>query len=350
MIETSDRLRPAVVIFQPKEALGDAITSLASYRALRLAFPDHRIVAVYTRDTVFRDSLQRVAGLFLDQILVNQPIDKGIGSIRRVLRAIPSIDLLIETRPNIRALWSLLASAGLVRRFISNTPAYFPAIGTSLPELRPKRHAMRRHRLVELAAGRTLPFDASLPEQVDAAAHARALLPLGPTYVGVVPGPANSDKYWPTERHREFAAGLNRLGVTPVYILGLFEGEHRGWIEVAAPGAVIVDLPEARSDPSYMPWLVHAVAGRWVAAVAVEGGLGHLIATRGGCLLTLAGPTNPLRWHPVTQRWWVIRAQQFGSQEMQAIPVAAALRSVEEMLAWPNGLRAVSPDAYAEAG
>jgi len=340
----------AIVLLHADEALGDALVNIAMYRALRLAFPDHRIIGLYSNDSAFRTTLSRVRGEFVDEISVGQPIKSHINLTRRTLKALGShIDVLIETRPNIRALWSLIASAGLIGAFVPNSPAYFPVLGVwSLPQLRPRHAHHRRHRLVELAAGRPLPFDPSLPEQPDAAVQAAALLPPGREYVAIAPGPANSEKYWPTDRQRALAARLAAAGVTPVYLLGPFEADHRQWIEAAAPGAVIVGLPEANNDTSYLPWLIHAAAGRCRAAVAVEGGLGHLIASRGGPLLTLAGPTNAMRWKPVTDLWWVLRAQSFGSTDMDAIPVDAVMKAVEEMLTWP-ARRAGQPPGAASA-
>jgi ADP-heptose:LPS heptosyltransferase len=326
----------AIVLLHADEALGDALVNVAMYRALRLAFPDHRIVGLYSKDSAFRTTLSRVREDFVDEIRVGQPIKSRIDLTRAVLKSVGCrIDVLIETRPNIRALWSLIASAGLIRAFIPNSPAYFPVLGVwSLPQLRPRHAHHRRHRLVELATGRVLPFDPSLPEQPDAAARAAELLPSGRDYVAIAPGPAASQKYWPTPLQREFAARLVSAGITPVYLLGPYEADHRQWIEASAPGAVVIGPPEANEDSSYLPWLIHAAAGRCRAAVAVEGGLGHLIASRGGPLLTLAGPTNAMRWKPVTDLWWVLRAQSFGSDRMEAIPVDAVMKSVDEMLAW----------------
>jgi ADP-heptose:LPS heptosyltransferase len=183
-----------------------------------------------------------------------------------------------------------------------------------------------------LAVGHELPFDPSIAEEPDAAAHAAALLPEGPSFVGIAPGPASSPKYWPTKRHRELASRLAAAGIRPVYLLGPFEGEHRSWVDAAAPDTVVVDLREAKGDASYLPWLIHAAAGRCQAVIAVEGGLGHLIASRQEKLLTLAGPTNAGRWKPVTDQWWLLRAQEFGAETMDAIPATAVIGALMDML------------------
>ncbi len=324
----------AIVLLHADEALGDAVVNIAMYRAIRYAFPAHRVIGLYSKDSAFRATLARLRPALIDEIHIGQPIKSRIDATRRVLKSVGGpIDVVFETRPNIRALWSLIASVGLSRKFVPNSPAYFPVIGVlSLPQLRPKHAYRRRHRLVEIAVGQELPFDPSIAEDAEAAAQAARLLPQGPSFVGVVPGPSSSPKYWPTERHRELAARFTSAGLRPVYLLGPFEAEHRNWIEESSPDAVVVDLVEAKGDASYLPWLIHAAAGRCRAVVAVEGGLGHLVASRQGRLLTLAGPTNARRWKPVTDQWWLIRAQEFGADTMDAIPAAAVMEVVNEML------------------
>ncbi|MCC6983434.1 MAG: hypothetical protein IT535_09205 [Bauldia sp.] len=42
------------MLLHADEALGDAIVNIAMYRALRLAFPDHRIIGLYSKDSAFR--------------------------------------------------------------------------------------------------------------------------------------------------------------------------------------------------------------------------------------------------------------------------------------------------------
>ena len=71
--------------------------------------------------------------------------------------------------------------------------------------------------------------------------------------------------------------------------------------------------------------------------VATEAGLGHLVATRGIPLVTLAGPTDPVVWRPVTPLWWLVRAQDFGSDRMEAIPVEAVTRALADALRWEAG-------------
>ena len=69
-----------------------------------------------------------------------------------------------------------------------------------------------------------------------------------------------------------------------------------------------------------------------------------MIATADTPLVTLAGPTNALRWRPVTTRWRLLSAQDFGVRRagpgsLGAIPVDVIEAAVLDFLADPRGWR-----------
>jgi ADP-heptose:LPS heptosyltransferase len=178
-----------------------------------------------------------------------------------------------------------------------------------------------------------VPFVPFVSPYPDAVRQAASLVPDRRVSLGIAPGPSTSDKYWPTKHHVELARRATAEGWGLVYLLGPMETAHRDWIRAAAPDALIVDIERAGGDETYLPWLIHAVSARLSASLAMEGGLGHLIATTGGRLMTLAGPTDPFCWKPMTDQWWLVRAQEFGARQMSAIPVDAVLDRAREMLA-----------------
>jgi ADP-heptose:LPS heptosyltransferase len=164
-------------------------------------------------------------------------------------------------------------------------------------------------------------------------------LPQGERYFGIAAGPMTSKKSWPRQGYIALAAQIRALGLRPVFLLGTDEVEQRGWFERNVPGAIVIDLQAARGDAMYLFWLLHACAGRLAGCVANESGLGHLVATRGIPLLTLAGPTNAPRWKPLTSAWWLLRAQDFGSNDVAAIPVEAVEEAIGAMVRWNESNR-----------
>lgn len=331
--------RPCAVVIQSYEALGDAIVHIPALRALREALPGGRIINLVRRNSAFTGPLAKVSPLFFDEVIIGADLINSPRALAAWLREHGS-DYVFEYRANGYALRSWLAAGITGSRHIANIAGF--ALRRRLPglaERRPAHNYLRYHRMAEIAMGKRLAFDASLPVSPAAAAAAALRLP-GGSYVGIAPGPRSSNKHWPLERHAALAASLWGMGVTPVYLLGPLEDEYRAAITAAAPMAVILSPAEAGGDVGELPWLIHAAARRMEAVVAIEGGLGHLVATHDMPIVTLSGPTNPVRWKPVTSRWTNIRAQDFGGNAMPAIPVEAVVRAVTAHLANRHGWQA----------
>lgn len=327
--------RPVLVYLQKGEALGDSVLHVPTYRAARLAFPRHRIIGLCSHPSVYATkTMSLITGAFLDQVLTMQPINRGPASLARVLATLGPIDVVIEFRSNLSALWSYLATRR-ARRYVANVAGYMLRRGVGLqPLLRPATNAARFHRMIEIAAGRPLPFDFRLQEDPGATARATELLPPGPRYVGLVPGPSTSNKSWPLERFVELADKVSAIGMQPVLLLGLGEAAEEARLTQLLPDTILIGPSTVNKPAENLAWVIHAAAARLTACVAVEGGLGHLIATQEIPLLTLEGPTNAQRWRPVTPNWWLLRARDFGSRATEAIPVAAVLNVLGEMRQW----------------
>lgn len=339
--DASTDARPAIVLTQGGEALGDAVIRLPTYRALRLAFPGHRIVSINELGTVLEGPFAPLRPFLVDRLFTGVRA-KSHRQVSQLLRSLGNVDLVIDFCSNLRSLVSYLHSCIAARRFIGNVAGY--GLRRGIPgflETRPPSNARRYHRMVELAAGRPLPFEYRIATLPKAQAHAAQLLPLGPRYIGIVPGTPGSRKYWPQERHVALAAELRAMGLHPVYLLGPYTGEpqQRAWLERCTPEAVFLDPAAADGDLNYLPWLHHAAATRLVAGVAVDGGIGHLIASQDLALATLEGPTNIDRWRPVTPHAWVVRARDHGSRTMDAIPVSAVVNAVAEMVDWATRMQ-----------
>ena len=66
--------------------------------------------------------------------------------------------------------------------------------------------------------------------------------------------------------------------------------------------------------------------------VANDGGLGHLAGAVGRPVVSLFGPTDPRRWAPMAPARAVVRAQDYGGDGMDAIPMEPVLAAVEMLL------------------
>jgi ADP-heptose:LPS heptosyltransferase len=330
--------RPTVIILNKQELLGEALQRVPAYRALRHAFPDHRIVCISRYDSQFANALSALGRLLLDDCLTYQPIDESPSRLRRLARSLGPLDVVIDTRSNAHLVNSVLALYFVAPRYVANCSGFFIRKGVRLGlEMRGYSHAERYHRIAEMVAGRRLPFDGRIDAQPHEDIHARQILPDGASYFGIATGPIGSFKTWPPEGYLKVAACIRERGLRPVVLLGKDESDQRGWFERNVPDAIVVDQQVARARGCDLLWLLHAAAGRLIGCVANENGLGHLVATRGIPLLTLAGETNARRWKPLTPFWRVINAEDFdASRRIGAIPPEAVANAVAEMIAWRN--------------
>jgi ADP-heptose:LPS heptosyltransferase len=326
-------MQPTVIVLNKQELLGEALQRIPAYRALRHAFPGHRIVCLAQGPTVFTGPLARVRPLFMDETVPDALSSGNPATLRRLARSFGPLDVVIDLRSNLRLVGSWFAFYPVAPRYIANGPGLTTRKGTGgVMEMRAPSHAERYHRMAELVARRRLPFDPSLPVMPAAAKVVARLLPAGGRYFGFATGPRDSFKAWPRDRLAAVAGHVRALGLTPVVLLGRDESVERDWYAANVPAAIILDLTTADGDADFLFWIIHAAAGRLEGCLANENGLGHLVACAGMPLITLAGPTNPVRWRPLTRSWWPVRAQEFGGEGMSDIPVAAVERTISAMI------------------
>ena len=324
--------KPIALILHRGEKLGDAVLRIPVYRALRMALPEHSIVSASVEPTVWSTTLSAVRHEFIDKILVDQPLDNGAGQIRTLIRSLGKVEFVFDLRSNKRVLWSYIATAGMPVRYLGNAAGYILRRRVrGFWEGRPASNAQRWHRMVELAVGRLLPFDSQLAVQPAARDESLRLLPEGRRFIGLSPGP-DTNKFWDRERWTALARHIADRNIEPVFLLGPQESDQRAWIERDGKSTII----DAGSvpDPALLPWVFHALADRAVGIVAAESGLGHLAATRGRAVLTIAGPTDARQWRPVTPYHWVVQSTEFGSRATNDIPLAVVDACVDEMVRW----------------
>ena len=323
---------PVVALLMKNELLGDAITRVPAYRALRFGLPAHRIVGVYKHTTAWLTTLAHARGEFLDEILIGQPIADGAAATYGTLRTINNLEMVFDFRANLHSWSSFLAASRLNVKYIANVAGFM--LRRNVPrglEVRPDSNVRCYHRAVEIALGRTLPFEYHLAPPADAVTRAATMLPRGTPAVLLACGNPRSNKSWPRDGWIGLARHLLSRGITPAFLLGNQEESEREWIAREVPEAMIVDA-SAAANAEQLPWLFVALAQHALAAVAVEGGIGHLIATSGMPVLTIAGPTNPVRWRPVTPLHWTVWAREFGSKETAAVTLEAVVERTEAML------------------
>lgn len=316
----------SILVYVGLDAVGDGLIKLPFVRALRAAFPAARITWLAGKGhTVFADTLAPVVAGLIDEVID----EAGIGSrpLELLVPPLPgrNFDLIIDTQR--RVLTTLILKRIRHGRFISATAGYLFSAERPGNTVRPASLAGQMMQLAEAAAGHPLEADFPLPHDAAVEAGADRLLPPGPRYVGLAPGAGGKHKCWPLDRYIALAAGLR--DAVPVFLLGPAEAaEWADTIRAALPHAL---LP-LQQVPALTPMLTITLGRRLAAAVANDSGTGHMLGAADIPLLSLFGPTPPDKFAPMTRRIRVLRAQDFGGETMEAIPLPAVADALGQLL------------------
>ncbi|HMA51549.1 MAG TPA: glycosyltransferase family 9 protein, partial [Magnetospirillaceae bacterium] len=238
-------------------------------------------------------------------------------------------DLVIDTQR--RFMTSLILKRIRHGRFISAAAGWVlsDAVPASGKKKRPSMIG-QMFALLEAACGQAVPTPPPLSLSADLLAEAAKRLPEGPRYVGLAPGAGGKHKCWPLGNYLDIGVKLATEGFTPVFLIGPAERDWETGIRAALPNAL---LPLTDSDG---PPLTMALGTRLEAAIANDSGTGHMLAAAGVPLLSLFGPTQPEKFAPAAKSLTILRAQEFGADEMAAIPVEPVMAALKRLLTSPR--------------
>lgn len=323
-----------ILIYAGQELMGDGFIKLPFARALRMAFPGAHLTWLAGKGrTVYAFELKPLVAGVLDAVIN----DANIGSeTTELLGPRPldgrRFDLVIDTQS--RVLTTLILRRIRHGRFVSQTAKYL--FSNARPPRGYKKPGHLHHRLFDLAslaAGRTVadPGPAPLPDAVRA--EATRLLPDGAPFIGLAPGAGHRFKCWPLDNYIALARQQVARGRVPVFILGPSE---RDWHQPLAAAVPDARFPNQDPDAVVTPLLTLALGQRLVAAVANDGGTGHILAESGVPLVSLWGPTAVAKAYPMARRLKLVTAQSFGGDAMTLIPVDAVAAALETLLADPT--------------
>lgn len=318
-----------MLVYSNGEIIGDGLIKLPALGALRSAFPDHQLTWLAGRGpTVYAGVLRPLVEGLVDEVIA----DAGVGERFSELLGRPlggrRFDVIVDTQQIVKT--SLILRRIPHRLFLS-----WAAKGLlSDRRLPPRPPAMldRIMALIALACGHPVEPVRTLRIPQSSRDAARFLLPDGPTYVGIAPGAGGQNKRWPLERFIELARRQAAAGRVPVFFVGPGELAWVAELRAAVPEALFPELA-VPSDVPGGPIFSIALAERLHLGVANDAGAGHILAAGGRPLVSLFGPTNAAKFASPGSPRTVIRAQDFGGEEMERIPVEAVAGTVEQLLA-----------------
>ena len=314
-----------ILVYVGLDLVGDGLLKLPFVRVLKANWPTAKITWCAGKGpSVYAGSLRPLVAGLIDETLENAGFGSRLGDVFMRPLGGRSFDLVIDTQRRFST--SLAVRRVRHRQFVSGAAGFLLSDGR--PALRTKPRAMLGQMLQLIAAAGGDPTLATPPLALptDATQAAATLLPPGPTYIGLAPGAGNRDKCWPFENYLAVAKALD--AAVPVFILG---PDEKDWIAAAAavPNARLPLQEAAARGIATSPALTIALAQRLAASLANDSGGGHMLAAGDQPLVSLFGPTDPAKFAPRARHLTVLRAQDFGGNDMAAIPVAAVVAALQ---------------------
>lgn len=270
--------RPVLVVLRAL-GLGDFLTGVPALRALRRAFPRHRLVLAAPRPL---EPLARLSGA-VDELA-------DVGPLEPLPATLAGADLAVDLHGRGPESHRILLASG-PRRLLAFSHPDVPA-SAGMPRWRADEHEVDRWcRLLEEAGVSAHPEDLHLDSRGLPAA------PEEPGYTLVHPGAASGARRWPPERFAAVARGELAAGRAVLVSGGHAEVElARGVAEAAGLPASAVQA--GRMDLLELAALV-ANAGRVVSG---DTGVAHLATAFRTPSVTIFGPTPPAHWGPRVDR------------------------------------------------
>jgi ADP-heptose:LPS heptosyltransferase len=314
----------SILIYVGLDLVGDGLLKLPFVRAVRANWPAARIVWCAGKGpSVYATALKPLVAGLIDETMENA--DFGSRWSDAFVRALPDrdFDLAIDTQRRLST--SLAVRRVRHRVFVSGAAGWLLSGAKPRDRAKPKSLHAQLGQLIDAAGGDPDIATPKLALPLSVLDAARGLLPDGPAYVALSPGAGGRHKCWPLANYLELG---RRLGArVPVYLLGPGESE---WIAAcrAVPGAILpLQDAEARGI-EISPALTIALAQRCAAGVANDSGGGHMLAAGDIPLVSLFGPTDPAKFAPAARVLTILRAQDFGGDAMDAIPLDAVVSAV----------------------
>jgi ADP-heptose:LPS heptosyltransferase len=320
-------IRAPIAVLVDREGLGDVMLKTPFLRALGRAFPDRQVWWISTHESAMTE-LRDLLAPAVAKVITQAALDGPVGPLLQRLRGLPAFDLVFDSRTKISTV-AITRLALAHQGFYCCLPGYFLCDGRPQNgRARPRHVGERMLSLVGCASGRPPDGSGRLEASAEAAALARELLPDGRNYVGIAHGSREARKNWPLARFCEVARALLAQGLTPVFFLGPMEQAPAAEIEAAAPGSVVLTGQGLASRD--LDRLI-AQGQRLTLLLANDNGVGHLLGAAGVPVVSLFGPTDPARWRPIAPANLIVRAQDFGGEDVSAIPAATVIEAVLAM-------------------
>jgi len=307
-----------ILVYVGGELVGDGLIKLPFVYALKSAHPQAKITWCYGEfESVYKGVLGPLVHTQIDEIV-------ALSNLKQ-----QSFDLVIDTQSE----WLTtlkLKYALTYKAFFSPTLRYF------LSDFKPPKGYKAPRRLIDKMLGFLHIMGIKSQENYalelapEWRSKAQELLPEGKRYIGLAVGAGYRSKCWPRASYQDLARSLIKEGYQPVVVLGPQEQDWVQEFKEKLPEA-LYPLQDARVAKQ-SPLLTIALAERLTAAVSNDCGIGHMFAAANTPLVTLFGPTTADKFAPKVSKARILRAQDFGGEAMESIPLESVQQALKEIL------------------
>jgi ADP-heptose:LPS heptosyltransferase len=317
-----------ILVYVGLDLVGDGLLKLPFVRVLKANWPHAKITWCAGKGTsVYAGSLRPLVAGLIDETLENAGFGSRLSDV--FMRPLDgrSFDLVIDTQRRFST--SLAVRRVRHRLFVSGAAGFLLSDGRPQQRTKPRAMLGQMLQLIAAAGGDPALATPALALPPHATQAAASLLPPGPTYIGLAPGAGNRDKCWPFENYCAVATALG--AAVPVFILG---PDEKDWIAAASavPNARLPLQEAVARGIESSPALTIALAQRLAASLANDSGGGHMLAAGDRPLVSLFGPTDPAKFAPHATHLTVLRAQDFGADDMAAIPVTSVITALQSSM------------------
>src|SRR5581483_5371087 len=321
---------PRILTFVDRDTVEDGLVHLPYLRALRHAFPTAELTWLVGKGpSGFRGALAPLGTGLIDRVIDSVPLEGRLAEL--LARPLPNeqFDLVIDGQR--RLVTTMVLKRIRSRHLLSVSGDYL--MSARKPARRPPADVSTVSlllALLELATGLPAKPAAPLALSPEVRAVARALLPRGPTYVGLAPGAPAPALAWPVNDFVNIARVLEQNGAAPVFLLGQAEQHWHEPIGAAVPTARFPMQHPSVGALGGAPHLAVALAERLGVTLTNDSVFAHIAAAGGTPVVGLYGPTDPAHQAPIAARFSALRAQDYGAGDMSLIPPSAVLQAIQQ--------------------
>ena len=318
-----------ILVYVCEDLMGDALLKLPFVNALRIQFPKAHITwCAGHAKTFYKGAFRELVDGYLDEV-----IELPLGRCwKELFKPSPlkqrTFDLIIDTQRDL--LPTLCLKKIHHAYFLSRTLSCFFSDFKSTKKTKWDGHLSDRLiALLSLMGGRVITNGFPLP---DLSTHRKAVSSFfkkKKRYVGFAPGAGQAKKRWPLDRFVHVALKFEELQFVPVFILGPSETGLYKILKKRCSRAIfpLQEKPELLKSP-----LNTSAIGYYLDFCLLnDAGAGHLMALSPTHLVCLFGPTDAKKVHPVSNKLTIIKAQKFGTTQMEGIPFQDVLDNLKDI-------------------